>query len=240
MTQGPDAGSELSGVLSLGKVGKNGSFAGTLADPVNGTIAVTGRVVGDRIKLAFDDGPGGQFGGVGPFTAQAVGKGRVRLTSFGSLQTGNPADSGDWAVATTALTSYTAATTADLIADINLANAAGVASTITLTAPTTTFYNVTAANNATYGNTAFPVITGNVTIVGGGDTILAVTLSNVRANNAYRFFSVAASGSLRLQNLTLQGAYAHGAGVAAQGGAVYSLGNLTLTGVTVLNNTAAG
>ncbi len=99
VTHGPDANMTLSGVLSLGKVGGNGSFAGSLADPVHGTIPVSGRIVGGRIKLAFDLGPGNAFGGVGPFEAQQVGKGQVELLSFGSLQTENSADSGDWFIA---------------------------------------------------------------------------------------------------------------------------------------------
>ena len=65
------------------------------ADPVRGTIPVTGRIAGGRIALAFDLGAGQSFGGVGPFVAEEFGKGRARITSFGSLQTENPADSGD-------------------------------------------------------------------------------------------------------------------------------------------------
>ena len=42
------------------------------------------------------------------------------------------------------LTSYTAGSVSDLIADINLANTAGGSNTITLTAPTTSHYVLTA------------------------------------------------------------------------------------------------
>ena len=73
---------------------------------------------------------------------------------------------------------YTANVAADLINDINAANAAGGANTITLAAPTTAPYVLTAVNNTTtasvnYGNTGLPVIAANdnLTILGNGDTI---------------------------------------------------------------------
>ena len=49
--------------------------------------------------------------------------------------------------------SYTAASVSALIADINAANTAGGANTITLTAPTTSPYVLTAVNNSTDGAT---------------------------------------------------------------------------------------
>ena len=52
--------------------------------------------------------------------------------------------------------SYTAATTPDLIADINAANKAGGTNTITLAANTT--FNLTAVNNTTDGANGLPVI----------------------------------------------------------------------------------
>jgi uncharacterized protein YjbI with pentapeptide repeats len=103
VTQGPDTGLALRGLLSLGRVARDGSFAGTLADPIHGTVPVSGRVVGQRIQLIFDLGAKGTAGGIGPFQAQRVGPGQVKLTAFGSLQTGNPGDSGDWALANSAL-----------------------------------------------------------------------------------------------------------------------------------------
>ena len=51
---------------------------------------------------------------------------------------------------------------------------------------------------------------------------------------------MAAGASLTLQNLTLQGGLAAGAGVSAEGGAIYNQGALTLNGVTVQNNIAQG
>ena len=109
---------ETSAVLSLG-------FAGSLADPVNGTIPVTGRIAGRRIELKFDSGPGGTFGGVGPFDALKVGKGQVELTSFGSLRTGNPADSGDWALTPSPLSNQNLSSKAGYNLTLNNASLVG-------------------------------------------------------------------------------------------------------------------
>src|SRR6266542_2937550 len=136
----------------------------------------------------------------------------------------------------TLLNSYMAATAADLIADIGLANAAGGTNTITLTAPNSSPYRLTVENNTTHGATGLPVIAaGNhLTIVGDGDTI------ERDSPFTFRLFDVAANAALTLKNLTLQGGLAYGPGVSAEGGAVYSQGALTLDGVTVRNNTAEG
>ncbi len=107
VTQGPDKGLAVRGVLSLGQVGSDGSIAGTLADPINGPVPVTGRVVGQRIQLNFNLGSKGTAGGVGPFIAKRVGPGQMQLTAFGSLQTGNPADSGDWSYINSVLNNMT-------------------------------------------------------------------------------------------------------------------------------------
>src|SRR5215510_12956694 len=74
---------------------------------------------------------------------------------------------------------YYAATASDLIADINAANTAGGANTIVLTAPATSPYVLTAANNTADGATGLPVISGggrkvaadNLTIIGNGNII---------------------------------------------------------------------
>jgi hypothetical protein len=126
---------------------------------------------------------------------------------------------------------YTAASVAELITDINAANAAGGSNTITLVAGTT--FTLTAVDNTTDGPTGLPVIAANddLTIAGNGDTI---TRGNGSGTPAFRLFDVAAGGSLTLQHLTLQG------GLAAAGGAIYNQGTLTLSGVTVQNNTAQG
>src|SRR5579864_3994309 len=61
--------------------------------------------------------------------------------------------------------SYTAASTSALIADINAANKAGGTNTITLTAPTTSPYVLTVVNNTSKGTNGvgangMPVISG--------------------------------------------------------------------------------
>jgi hypothetical protein len=132
--------------------------------------------------------------------------------------------------------SYTAATVSDLIADINAANKAGGSNTITLAANTS--FVLTAVDNTTDGATGLPATTkGNLTIAGNGDTIERSTASGTRA---FRLFDVASGGSVTLSNLTLQGGLAFGAGVSAEGGAIYNQGTLLLNGVTVQNNSAQG
>jgi hypothetical protein len=134
---------------------------------------------------------------------------------------------------------YNAATAADLIADIGLANTAGGTNTITLSAATSSPYTLTAADNTTDGPTGLPVIQGgsNLTILGNGDTIQRSTAAGTPA---FRLFDVAAGATLTLRNLTLQNGLASGSGVSAEGGAIYSRGTLLLDTVTVQNNTAQG
>jgi hypothetical protein len=133
--------------------------------------------------------------------------------------------------------SYTAGSVSDLIADINAANQAAGSNTITLVAGTT--FNLAAVNNTTDGATGLPVIAAkdNLTIVGNGDIIQR---STAKGTPAFRLLDAAAGASLTLQNLTLQGGLAFGAGVSAEGGAIYNQGTLTLDGVTVQNNLAQG
>jgi hypothetical protein len=135
--------------------------------------------------------------------------------------------------------SYTAATAAALIADINAANAAGGTNTITLTAPTTSPYVLSQANNTTDGPTGLPVIAAgdDLTIIGSGDTIERSTAS--RTPNL-RLFDVANAGSLTLENLTLQNGAELGSGSSAEGGAIYNQGTLVLSAVTVQNNVVDG
>ena len=122
--------------------------------------------------------------------------------------------------------------TSALIADIQSANAAGGATTITLAANTT--FDFATGNYSTNGANALPAITGNITIVGNGDTIERTGAA------AFRLFDVASGGSLTLENLTLTGGLAQGTGSAAEGGAIYSTGTLNLSGVTVKSNVAQG
>src|SRR5262245_2941922 len=130
----------------------------------------------------------------------------------------------------TALSNFNAATVSDLIADINAANAAGGTNTITLTAPTTSPYVLTAVDNTTDGPTGLPVITGGskpdtLTIIGNRDTIERSTASGTPA---FRLFDVASGASLTLQNLTLQNGLAFGSGSSAEGGAIFNQGTLVL------------
>jgi len=129
------------------------------------------------------------------------------------------------------LASFTASSVTELIADINAANGAGGANTITL-APGAAF-NLSAADNATDA-TGLPVVAaGNdLTILGNGDTIQR---STARGTPEFRLFHVAAGASLALSNLTLSG------GVAANyGGGVLNQGTLSLSGVTVQNCAVRG
>src|SRR5262249_42364988 len=132
---------------------------------------------------------------------------------------------------------FTAAGVAELIADINAANLAGGANTVTLAAKTTLAF--TAVNNTTDGAPRLPGIAAghNLPIVGNGATIQRSTATGTPA---FRLLDVAGGGTLTLRALTLQGGLAFGYGVSAQGGAIYSQGTLTLSGVTVQQNAAQG
>jgi hypothetical protein len=134
----------------------------------------------------------------------------------------------------TVLSSYSAATVSDLIADINAANKAGGTNTIMLTAPASSAYVLTAADNTTNGPTGLPVIAKKdiLTVVGNGDTITS--------SGAGRLFDVASGGSLTLQNLTLQAGFVSGSGSSAEGGGIYNQGTLVLSAVIVQGCGARG
>jgi hypothetical protein len=132
---------------------------------------------------------------------------------------------------------FTAASVADLIADINAANKHGGSNTITLAANTT--FTLTGVNNMGDGATGLPAIKNgdNLTILGNADTI---ERSTAAGTPAFRLFDVARGGLLTLANLTLQNGLASGAGTAADGGAISNQGTLVLSAVTVQNNVALG
>jgi hypothetical protein len=137
------------------------------------------------------------------------------------------------------LSSYTAGSVSDLIADINAANLAGGSNTIALAAKTT--FSLTQPDNTVSGGNGangLPIIAANdsLTIQGNG----AVVERSSQATGPFRLFEVAANASLTLQSLTLQRGLASGQGTAAEGGAVYNQGALDLNGVTVQNNIAQG
>jgi hypothetical protein len=150
---------------------------------------------------------------------------------------------------------YSAANVTQLIADINAANTAGGANTIILTAPASSPYVLTAANNSTDGGNALPVISGgethssgkgkktvnvtlpadNLTIIGNGDTVERAT--NLAMTPLFRLFEVASGATLTLENLTLTGGRPpRGYG----GGAILNAGTLVLDGVTVTGNQVVG
>jgi uncharacterized repeat protein (TIGR01451 family) len=171
---------------------------------------------------------GSLSGGVATFSIPGLSLGNYNLSA-----TYVPA--GDFASssATGNLSVFTlssVSTTDELIAAINAANAAGRPTTIALTPGNTLDY--TSAYNGTAN--ALPAITGNITVIGNGDTI------GRTGSNAFRLFDVAKGASLTLENMTLQGGLALGTGAAAEGGAIYSSGTLALGGVTVQNNKAQG
>jgi hypothetical protein len=146
-------------------------------------------------------------------------------------------------------TAFFAATAADLIADINAANKVGGANSITLTAPTTAPYVLTAVNNSTDGATGTPVISGgsverklvtaadNLTIFGNADTIERSTTSGTPD---FRLFDVASGSSLTLELVTIENGVAQGSGTAAEGGAIHNQGTLTLMSAAIQDNTAQG
>ena len=72
-----------------------------------------------------------------------------------------------------------------------------------------------------------------LTIVGNGATI---ERSTAQGTPAFRLFAVDSGASLTLKNLTLSNGLAQGSGTAAEGGAVYTSGTLTLRGVHVAGN----
>jgi len=136
------------------------------------------------------------------------------------------------------LTAFTASSVAELIGDINAANAAGGENTITL-APGASFkLDALAGTEAFGGPVGLPVIaSGNdLAIVGNGDT---VQRSTGRSTESFRLLAVAPGASLSLSHLTLSHGLADFPG-SPDGGAVRNDGTLNLTDVTLQNCTAEG
>jgi hypothetical protein len=77
----------------------------------------------------------------------------------------------------------------------------------------------------------------DLTIIGNGSVIERSTASGTPA---FRLFAVEAGAALSLENMTVQGGLAYGAGPAASGGAIWSDGSLALTDVVVQQNKALG
>jgi hypothetical protein len=115
-----------------------------------------------------------------------------------------------------------------LISAISTANTTPADDSLSLTSGCV--YSFTAANNATDGGNALPVITGSVSITGNGATITR------SGSTAFRLFDVASAGSLSLSNVTLSNGLADD-GVNG-GGAVFSRGPLTVTSTTFSGNSS--
>lgn len=114
-------------------------------------------------------------------------------------------------------------TQAELTAAIIDGNNAGTA---ILQLPSNCTYTV--LNPATVA-VAFPIITGNITIIGGDGTVIA----RDQAAAAFRLFTVNPGATLTLQHLTLQNGNTTG-----QGGGILDNGALVLDNVTLMHNTA--
>src|SRR5579884_3327642 len=139
----------------------------------------------------------------------------------------------------TLLSPVVATTTSQLIGDIVAANNGTGPTTIQLqAADSTNGFDFTAAYPST--NDALPQITAAITITGTSGFDNSIQRSTAWGTPAFRLFEVTVGGSLTLQNLTLTGGLAQGTGTAAEGGAIYSSGTLTLSGVTVQSNRAVG
>ena len=140
---------------------------------------------------------------------------------------------------------FTASGVSDLINDINAANTAGGTNTITLIAGVD--FDLTMVNNTTNGADGLPVISGasagkkstipadDLIVIGNGDII-----RRDASAPAFRLFDVAQGASLTLEDVNLQNGRAFGSGAAADGGAIYNQGNLTLDNTIVTSNTALG
>ncbi len=141
-------------------------------------------------------------------------------------------------------------TNGGLVWAINQANSDGHTGSdvIQLTSST---YSFTAADNYWYGPNALPAISSTITIQGNGAT-LTRTSTGTLTTDALRFFFVSggqsglATGSLTVENVTLANGLAKGGnsdtggGGAGMGGAIFNMGMLTLTDVTLQGNTAHG
>lgn len=145
---------------------------------------------------------------------------------------------------------------AGIVTAVTSANSASGADTIRLEADCT--YTFSTVNNNWFGPNALPAIASNITIDGNGATIAR---SSAGGTPNFRFFYVGADatdpdtdnytspgpGQLTLRNVTLSGGIAKGGdgvfgggGGAGMGGAIFSMGEVTLYGVTIAMARAAG
>ncbi|MBE9118155.1 DUF4347 domain-containing protein [Lusitaniella coriacea LEGE 07157] len=132
---------------------------------------------------------------------------------------------------------FTATTVAELIADINTANANGEADTIRLTP--NGIYTLTVIDNNTDGDNGLPSI-----LADGGNSLtiegFGATIERDGAAPNFRIFHVSGGADLRLNNLTLRSGSTQTAGafITRNGGAILNRGTLAVTGSTISGNTA--
>ncbi len=149
------------------------------------------------------------------------------------------------AIAHEAAAATISCSTSSLISAISAANSTSGGGTVSLASSCT--YVLTQSNNTSYyGNTGLPLITGKVTVIGNGATIERASSLQCTASSSagcFRIFSVGATGKLTLSTLTLENGAAQirSAGLPHHegGGAIWSRGVVSVTGVTFIDNTAA-
>ena len=124
------------------------------------------------------------------------------------------------------ISSYTVTTADELRVAIICANAKAASDTITLSGT----ISLTEIDNVTDGNNGLPSIVTPITIEGAGYTIER----NSGSADDFRLFHVGTSGTLQLNEVTLDNGSSD-----ATGGAVYVEGSLKATYSTFSNNTAS-
>jgi hypothetical protein len=139
--------------------------------------------------------------------------GLVVAALLGLLGLARPAPAAEFACA--------AGDVACLISAINAANTNGTANTVTL-APG--LYTLTAVDNNTDGPAGLPSVTSPLTLRGAGAD--STVLERAAGAPQFRLLHVAASGTLALDGLTLQGGNLAGL---ADGGGIRNRGTLTMT-----------
>ncbi len=123
-----------------------------------------------------------------------------------------------------------------LAADFSYANSNPGSYTINLPSSTTYSLTTTSATDSLTGSLLSVAPHVSLSVVGSTDDIITQFVTNPSSGN--RLLEVQSGGSLTLSNLTLTGGRAQGSETAAEGGAILSWGALTLTAVTISNNTA--
>lgn len=121
--------------------------------------------------------------------------------------------------------------TSQLVNAINLANSNGPGTDV-ICLSSGSIYAFSSAYEMYDGAIALPVITSSITILGDGATITR------NSSDEFRFFLIESSGSLRLDNITLDNGRCLFTSGCWEGGAIASLGNLVITDSTLMGNLA--